>query len=130
MVGYAWSDMPDPFPWLPEHHVGIRIHRGWRPSNALFNTGQPVVFYVSPTRTVAAHGRFTGEPYPLDQPEHGCHLAIGYALDGYIPSQRSAPPLAALLGVSVRQGSYRGLHDDELGRLVTAIRAHQAYVPF
>lgn len=127
MVGYAWSDMPDPFPWLPEHYVGIRIHRGWMPSPTLFHAEQPVVMYVSPTRTVVAHGHFTGDPYRLDPPEHGCHLAISYRLGGYIPSQQSAPLLADHLGVSVRQGSYRGLHKNEFDRLVAAIQAHSAY---
>src|SRR5437588_10051335 len=74
------------------------------------------------------HGHFTGDPYPLDPPEYGCHLAIGYELDGYIPSQRSAPLLSDHLSVSVKQGSYRGLNEDELRRLVAAIRAHSAYV--
>jgi len=91
-----------------------------------FHHGQPVLFYVSPTRTVVAHGQFTGDPYPLDLPEYGC--AIGYELDGYIPSQRSAPLLSDHLSVSVKQGSYRGLNEDELRRLVAAIRAHSAYV--
>jgi len=81
---------------------------------------------VSPTRTVVAHGQFTGDPYPLDLPEYGC--AIGYELDGYIPSQRSAPLLSDHLSVSVKQGSYRGLNEDELRRFVAAIRAHSAYV--
>jgi hypothetical protein len=128
MLGYAWSDMPDPFPWRPEHYVGIRIHRGWTPAATLFHERQPVVFCISPTRTVAAHGHFSGNPHPLDPPEHGCHLAICYSLDGYIPSQQAAPLLADHLELSVRQGSYRGLHRDELGRLVAAIRAHSAYV--
>jgi hypothetical protein len=82
----------------------------------------------APTRTVVAHGQFTSDPYELDQPEHGCHLAIRYELDGWIPGQRSAPPLAAHVDLSVRQGSYRGLDKDELNQLVAAIRAHPAYV--
>jgi hypothetical protein len=130
MVGYAWSEMPDPFPWLREHYVGIRIPRDRAPSAALFHNGQPAVFYVSPTRTVVAHGQFAGDPYPVDPPEHDCHVAIDYVLEGRIPSQRAAPLLADLVDVSVKQGSYRGLRDEELRRLVSAIRDHPAYVPF
>src|SRR5437763_13912360 len=95
MVGYAWSEMPDPFPWLPEHYVGIRIHRGWKPSTTLFHEGQPFVFYISPTRTIAAHGWFRGLPYPLEPAEHGVTLRFATRWPATFPASRQ--PLCLLI---------------------------------
>ena len=120
--------MEDLFDWPSLDHIGIRIPKGRNPSRELFHDGQPVVFYAAPTRTVPAHGTFTGEPYEIDPPEHGCSLAIGTEIAGYVPSLAAAPSFAAHAAISVTQGSYRGLKSDELSRLIAVIRSDPTYV--
>jgi hypothetical protein len=105
MIGYSTSTMDDLFDWRSFDHIGIRIPRGQNPSPELFHDGQPVVFYAAPTRTIPAHGTFTGEPYEIDPPEYGCSLAIGSEIAGYVPSLAAAPSLAAHADISVTQGS-------------------------
>ena len=124
MLGYSTAGMPRAGNWSSEMQLGIRIGRGRSPNEEFFHPGRKAVIYDSARRTVPSYGEFTSSVYPLEEPEHGCYLAVRYQARGAVDDSTTAPLLHDVLpGFDTKQKSYRRLERSEYEALVREIEA-------
>jgi hypothetical protein len=123
MLGYSHSGIGRSEDWADERQVGIRIARSRRPNSEFFHDGRLAVIYDSARKTVPIYGEFRSDPYELDEPEYGCHLAVRFQAAGVARDFSQAPRLHDVLpGFDVKQKSYRRLQRHEYQALVAAIQ--------